>query len=115
MRRGILAILRGAVTFSCELKTMEISQLQKADTVSDVPVRLVVQAPQSQVVAETVHMAQLLFSEKIDVITEIGTVPGTRTESANADSVHKVTQAFVKGLTTDLTICSSRYVCAEAS
>ena len=62
---------------------------------------LVVQAPLVQVMAKTVQIPQLPFIEKIAVIPEIWTVPGTRTsESANADSVR---QAFMKGLITDFT------------
>ena len=78
-------------------KTAETPQLQ----VVDVPVVLVMQAPLVQVMAKTVQIPKLPFIEKIAVIPEIRTVPGTRTsESANADSDH---QAFMKGLITDFT------------
>ena len=44
------------------------------------------------------------FVEKITVIPEIWTAPGTQTfESVNAESVHQVIQVFVKGLITDFT------------
>ena len=81
-------------------KTIEITQLRYTDDVVDVPVVLVVQVPQVQVVAETaeipqvlsdvqvpqvhvviktVEIRQLLFVEKTVMIPEIQTVQGPRT------------------------------------
>ena len=77
-------------------KTTEIPKFQVADKVVDVPVVLVVQAPLVQVMAKTVQISQLPFIEKISVIPEIRTVPGTETsESLNTAFLRRVTQAEI--------------------
>ena len=57
-------------------KTIEISQLKHTDHVDDVPVVLVVQVPQVQVVAETVEIPQLRIVEKIDETPEFNASTG---------------------------------------
>ena len=75
---------------------MEIPQLHYCDEVIDVPVVLVVQAPLVQVMMKTVQISQLPFIEKISVIPEIRTVPGTQTsESLNTAFLRRVTQAEI--------------------
>ena len=65
-------------------ETIEVPQLQSPDKVTDVPVVLVAQVPQVQVMAKTVEIAQLPFAEKIVMIPEIQTVQGPQTsESLN--------------------------------
>ena len=57
---------------------------------------LVVQAPLVQVMMKTVQISQLPFIEKISVIPEIRTVPGTQTsESLNTAFLRRVTQAGI--------------------
>ena len=82
-----------------------VPQMQVVEkTVQTPQLPLVVQAPLVQVMAKTVQIPQLPYIEKIAVIPEIRTVPGTRTsESANTESVHQVIQSLMKGLITDFT------------
>ena len=99
----------------------QIPKLQHTDQVVDVPAVLVVLVPQVQVVAETAETPQLLLDAQVPhlqvvektvqipqlpfvVIPEIRTAPATQSfESVNAESVHQVTQAFVKRSITDFT------------
>ena len=75
---------------------MEIPQLHYCGEVIDVPVVLVVQAPLVQIMMKTVQISQLPFIEKIYVIPEIRTVPGTQTsESLNTAFLRRVTQAEI--------------------
>ena len=59
----------------CVQKTTEISQLQYTDDVVDVPVVLVVQVLDEQVVTKTAEIAQWPFVKKIGVIPETAEIP----------------------------------------
>ena len=75
---------------------IEIPKLQHTDDVLDVPVVLVVQAPLLQVKVKLIQISQLPFIEKISVIPEIRTVPGTETsESLNTAFLRRVTLAEI--------------------
>ena len=70
------------------LKTKETSQLRYTGyQVVDVPVVLVVQVPQEQVVAKTVEIPRSLLGEKIVAIPEVRTIQGTRTSESFRISV----------------------------
>ena len=78
-------------------KTTEIPQLRVADKVVDVPVVLVVQAPQVQVSEKTVEISQLQAMEKIVETSETQTIQGARTsERSGTAPVCQVSQAGVE-------------------
>ena len=87
------------------VSVVQVPHVQVVVKAAEIPqLPLVVQVPHVQVAKRTVKTPQLLFVEKIAVIPEIRTVPGTQTfESVDAESVHQVIQAFVNGLITDYT------------
>ena len=63
-------------------KTTEIPQFRVADKVVDVPVVLVVQAPQVQVPEKTVEISQLQAVEKIVETPETQTIQGIQTSES---------------------------------
>ena len=95
-------------------KTIEMPQLHFTDDVVDVPVVLVVQAPLVQVMMKTVQISQLPFIEKISVIPEIRTVPGTQTsESLNTAFLRRVTQAEI-GASSGMKHSTQQHVSSQA-
>ena len=78
-------------------KIKEISQLRCTGyQVVDVPVVLVVQVPEEQVVAKTVEIPRSLLSEKIVSIPEVRTIQGTGTsESFRTGDVGVSIHSFV--------------------
>ena len=78
-------------------KTKEISQLRYTGyQVVDVPVVLVVQVLQEQLVAKTVEIPRSLLGEKIVAIPEVRTIQGTRTsESFRTSDVGVSIHSFV--------------------